>query len=349
VRHVTKNRTVICSVVFVDVADYSQMSVARQARVKEVLNHVISTAIERIPDDERFVLDTGDGAALGFVGDPEDALFVAIDILGDFHDSQTDDAQAGLRVGINLGPVRVAEDISGRMNLIGDGINVAQRIMSFAQPNQMLVSRSYFEVVSCLSARHAALFRYHGLHKDKHVREHVVYEVNASGEFEPEIVAAPPQTGPVAISPEKLAAIQRHLARVIGPLSSIIVPRAAERCNSEAAFVETLALTVPAGPEREQFLAEFGVSRPTEVAPEIKEPGLPATAAPWTEHELDEVTRALARQVGPLAKVLTGRAAVHSGSLDGLITSLSTEIPDGEHRASFLADTRSLLARQSGR
>jgi hypothetical protein len=63
------------------------------------------------------------------------------------------------------------------MNIIGDGINVAQRVMSFADPGQLLVSRSFYEVVSCLSRDYMNLFRHEGSRTDKHVREHEVYSV----------------------------------------------------------------------------------------------------------------------------------------------------------------------------
>jgi hypothetical protein len=63
------------------------------------------------------------------------------------------------------------------MNIIGDGINVAQRVMSFARPGQLLVSRSFYEVVSCLSRDYANLFRHEGSRTDKHVRAHEVYAV----------------------------------------------------------------------------------------------------------------------------------------------------------------------------
>ena len=63
------------------------------------------------------------------------------------------------------------------MNIIGDGINVAQRVMSFARPGQLLVSRSFYEVVSCLSRDYAKLFHHEGSRTDKHVREHEVYAV----------------------------------------------------------------------------------------------------------------------------------------------------------------------------
>ena len=82
-----------------------------------------------------------------------------------------------VRLGVNLGPVRLVKDLNGQMNIIGDGINVAQRVMSFSRPGQLLVSRSFYEVVSCLSRDYANLFHHEGSRTDKHVREHEVYSV----------------------------------------------------------------------------------------------------------------------------------------------------------------------------
>jgi hypothetical protein len=81
-------------------------------------------------------------------------------------------------------------DINNHQNVIGDGINVAQRVMSFAQPNQIMVSRTYFEVVSRLSQEFTKLFHYAGARTDKHVREHEIYAVGA-GHDEP--AEAPPE------------------------------------------------------------------------------------------------------------------------------------------------------------
>jgi hypothetical protein len=82
-----------------------------------------------------------------------------------------------VRMGINLGPVKLVKDINGHPNIIGDGINVAQRIMSFARPGQIVVSRSYYDVVSNLASEYAKLFHYEGSRTDKHVREHEIYVV----------------------------------------------------------------------------------------------------------------------------------------------------------------------------
>jgi hypothetical protein len=74
--------------------------------------------------------------------------------------------------------VKLVRDINRKRNLIGDGINIAQRVMSFAEPGQVLVSRSYYEVISCLSREYANLFHYEGPRADKNVREHQLYSVD---------------------------------------------------------------------------------------------------------------------------------------------------------------------------
>jgi len=175
------NRTFICSVVFIDIVEYSRKAVAEQIRLKEQLNALLAEALKDVAANDRVILDTGDGAAISFVGDPEDALFVCIalrDAVATPPPGMTVPLQ--MRIGINLGPVKLVQDLNGQPNIIGDGINVAQRIMGFAQPNQILVARSYYEVVSCLSDAYAKLFQYEGSRTDKHVREHEVYAVGDS-------------------------------------------------------------------------------------------------------------------------------------------------------------------------
>ena len=166
-------RTLVSSVLFLDIVEYSQMSVSEQLGVKQRFNESLKVALDPVAARDRVVLDTGDGAAVTFLGDPEDALFSAMA----FRDATR---ELPVRLGINLGPVRLMRDVNGQINMIGDGINVAQRIMSFAVPNQLLVSRSFYEVVSCLSRDYASMFRYEGARTDKHVRAHEVYSVGGN-------------------------------------------------------------------------------------------------------------------------------------------------------------------------
>ena len=185
------NRTFIGSVVFVDIVGYSKKSVSDQITMKDRFTSLLSESLHGISLEQRIILDTGDGAALSFIGDPEDALFVGMNIR-DLLKRQapdaappTDDSTSSgidlfLRIGINLGPIKLVRDINGQPNIVGDGINVAQRIMSFASPGQVVVSRSFFDVVSVISDEYAQLFKYEGSRTDKHVREHEIYVVGDS-------------------------------------------------------------------------------------------------------------------------------------------------------------------------
>jgi len=162
-------RTLVCSVLFLDIVGYSRESVADQHRLKQAFNNTLGKALETTPQRDRVILDTGDGAALTFFGDPEKVLQIALTI--------RDSIEFPVCMGINLGPVRMVTDLNGHVNILGDGINVAQRVMSFSKPGQLLVSRSFYEIISSLSADYAKLFRHEGARKDKHVREHDVYSV----------------------------------------------------------------------------------------------------------------------------------------------------------------------------
>jgi hypothetical protein len=200
------NRTFGCSVLFLDIVEYSQRSVSEQIKLKEQFNAVLTDAISGVATDDRIILDTGDGAAVSFLGDPEDAMFVGLSLR---------DAVAGLdatvsprlqiRVGINFGPVRLVKDINGRPNIIGDGINVAQRVMSFAEPGQILVSGFYHEFIVRLSGEYAQLFHYEGAKTDKHVREHELYAIGTA----PSTIRRP-----VAVSAPKPP---RHLPNFLVP------------------------------------------------------------------------------------------------------------------------------------
>ena len=185
------NRTIIGSVVFVDIVGYSRKSVSEQILMKERFTGLLSDSLKDISNDQRIILDTGDGVALSFLGDPEDALFVGMNLRDLLRKASPGAPEPGedatstrsdlfLRIGINLGPIKLIRDINGQPNIVGDGINVAQRIMSFARPGQVVVSRSFYGVVSVVSEEYAQLFKYEGSRTDKHVREHEIYIVGDS-------------------------------------------------------------------------------------------------------------------------------------------------------------------------
>ena len=168
---VDESRTLISSVLFLDIAGYSRLGVTEQIRLKQSFNDVLSAALRDMDARERVVADTGDGAAVAFLGDPERALFAALAVFDNV-------GELPVRMGINLGPVHVSRDINGQENVIGDGINVAQRIMSFAGAGQLFVSRTFYDVVQLLSGDYASMFQAIGGRTDKHARTHEVFAVN---------------------------------------------------------------------------------------------------------------------------------------------------------------------------
>jgi Adenylate and Guanylate cyclase catalytic domain len=177
------NKTIMCSVLFLDIVEYSKKSVAGQISLKDRFNSYLSAAIRDVPMTDRIILDTGDGAAINFLGDVEDALKAALSLRESLLNEEPDEDHPLLvRMGVNLGPVRLVRDINGQPNIVGDGINVAQRVMGFADAAQILVSRSYYDAVSRLSPQYAGMFHYQGSRTDKHVREHEVYAIGYPGD-----------------------------------------------------------------------------------------------------------------------------------------------------------------------
>jgi hypothetical protein len=73
-----------------------------------------------------------------------------------------------------------------------------------------LVSRSFYEVVSCLSLDYASLFSYVGARTDKHVREHEVYSVGIGTDAARRVI----ETGSRRVAPRR-----RRGPRLIGELT----------------------------------------------------------------------------------------------------------------------------------
>jgi class 3 adenylate cyclase len=172
------NRTLIGSVLFIDIVDYSERTVPEQIAMKELFIVLLAEAMKNVSASERIMVDTGDGAGVAFLDDPENALFAALSLRDAVDAGKVAMGAPGfVRMGINLGPLKVVRDINGHTNMIGDGVNDAERVMSFAEPGQVMVSRSYYDVVSRFSRDYSALFSHQGKRQDKHAREHEVYRL----------------------------------------------------------------------------------------------------------------------------------------------------------------------------
>ena len=361
------NRTWLCTVVFLDMVEYSKQSVAQQMAMKRRFNAQLAEAIAHVAVRDRIVLDTGDGAAICFMGDPEEALLVGLRLLHAFRDESKSELLPMLvRIGIHIGPLKIMKDLNGQLNVIGDGINAAQRVMSFAQPNQILVSRSFYEVVACLSHEYEQLFQYLGAHTDKHVREHILYEVitargrhtlEASRLYEASLVptreeaaAAAHEPAPTpsepAWNPTLLARVETLLGMYIGPVARVLVKQAAQRTSDMPALGAMLGEHLVYDQERQQFLQSM--SALTGAAAALEPTGQPvstpvasasASTTAWDPKVLQAVQERLAHYVGPMARILVQRAAQQTTSPGALYRHLAEHLSTAQEKSRFLRDS----------
>ena len=160
-------RTLICTVVFADLVGHTRRTVEEQKVFKHRFTATVDEAVATIPEVERIIVDSGDGAALAFPVDPENGLYVALELRRAFGEC--------IRVGVNLGPLQIVKDVNGHQGVVGDAINAANRVMGFAQPGQVVATRSFKDALAFLAPEYGSLFTFDGRRLDKHQREHEIY------------------------------------------------------------------------------------------------------------------------------------------------------------------------------
>ena len=336
------NRTLIATVVFVDIVGYSKYAVSEQMQIKTRFNEIAGQALADVAQNERILLDTGDGAALCFLGDPEHALFAAHTL----RDVAQDAAGFGLelRIGINLGPIKLIKDLNGQPNVIGDAINAAQRIMSFADPHQILVSRSFYELVSCLKPEYGRLFRYLGIRQDKHVRGHEVYAIDFPGSTVPTEpsssgeVASLGKTAAMEFPRALLTQLEYSLVKYMGPIAKVLVRKTSCESKGLEQLCQRLAENIATGAQRIAFLREAaslcGILQDDAGVPSSVNTG--NMNVPNTQ-QIAVVEHHLANYIGPLAKMLVRRAQKSCCNLTDLCIAVAQHIENEHDRRTFLA------------
>src|SRR5438034_744937 len=134
----------IAHVLFIDIVGYSKLSVKDQHAAVEQLNQVVRTSeqFQRADSAGRLLkVATGDGMALVFYTSPEAPAQCAIEISRTLKER----TRLQLRMGIHSGPVSGVVDVTGRANLAGAGLNMAQRVMDCGDAGHILVSKHVAE------------------------------------------------------------------------------------------------------------------------------------------------------------------------------------------------------------
>ncbi len=133
-------RLEIGHVLFMDVVGYSKLLLDEQRELVEHLTEIVrNTEQVRAAEtaDKLIRLPAGDGMALVFFNSPEAPVQCAIEITKRLKQHP----QLKLRMGIHSGPVNEVQDVNGRANVAGAGINIAQRVMDCGDAGHILLSK----------------------------------------------------------------------------------------------------------------------------------------------------------------------------------------------------------------
>jgi TolB-like protein len=132
-------RLEIGHVLFIDLVGYSKLLIEEQKeRLRRLTEIVLATAQVAKADNEQLVrLPTGDGMALVFRNSAEEPAQCALEIA----QALKSHPEIGVRMGVHSGPVSEVTDVSGRTNITGGGINMAQRVMDCGDAGHILLSK----------------------------------------------------------------------------------------------------------------------------------------------------------------------------------------------------------------
>ncbi len=164
-----------------------------------------------------------------------------------------------------------------------------------------------------------------------------------------------PAPGPApetTLDPAALTRIEESLATAIGPMARVIVRQTARATPRLEELCASLAAQVAPGPARDAFLSRCLAAGRSASTPPPRTPP-PASTPPtrarstqpvpaWDEAKLHVLETELARQIGPLAKILVKRAAKSAPNGPALLQELAENIPSEEGRKAFREAVRSL-------
>jgi adenylate cyclase len=136
----------MASVLFMDIVSYSLKTMDEQTELLTALQRIVRESAEfqlARASDALISLPAGDGMALVFLRDPIAPVRCALEIAA----SLKNRPEIQLRMGVHAGPVRRHADIKDQINVVGGGVNTAQRVMDCGDAGHILLSRNSAEVL----------------------------------------------------------------------------------------------------------------------------------------------------------------------------------------------------------
>jgi serine/threonine-protein kinase len=164
----------------------------------------------------------------------------------------------------------------------------------------------------------------------------------------PGMPSTPPPTG---WSPPVLKHVEMELARFVGPVARVLVRRAAQQHKQMGSLAAALTETIDKSADREAFLRAVlgkgaamstvvgatvggGTPTPTPVSSVFAD-----TSPALTPADVEHATKLLTTYIGPIARVITKRAAAaHAGSRRHFLEEVARSLDDEAQRQRFLRE-----------
>src|SRR5258706_2004962 len=137
----------LSAILAADVVGYSRLTGLDEVGTIRILReHRAVTDALVAKHGGRIVKTTGDGVLLEFpsVVDAVECAVAVQAVMAERNDGVAEDRQMLLRMGINLGDILIQGD-----DILGDGVNIAARLESIAEPGGICISSSAYDQVRC--------------------------------------------------------------------------------------------------------------------------------------------------------------------------------------------------------
>jgi hypothetical protein len=333
----------LCTVMLLELVAPAGQPPEDPAVLKKLVHDLTAKALRGLAENTRIAIVWAGGATVCFMGDPEDALHTAL-LLRDLL-SQRYRSLLAVRIAVNMGTLRVVTGHDDQVQVSGPGVVEAIRIKAMAQPNELLVSHGYHDLLTQINPDTADLFQYHGISETRPVETYSVIPAPRG----PDVPAAAPfshtQPGPLlAQRTLDAAAVQdaeTELAGYIGPLARVLV-RKAEKLAADPQQLRAMLAPAIHNPQTRDFfcVGKLGqVGRPAPSPPAMP-PGQPnrdsTRQVDIAPAELAIIEHTLQRFVGTMAQPLMLREIDYCLQFRDFVQAIADSIEHPQQREVFL-------------
>lgn len=354
----------LAAIVFSDVVNYSGRMSQNEEHTLRLVQRDLELMTRFCEQYEGRVLKfTGDGLLMYFTSAVQ-AVACALEVQKTIAARAADLPEEDVlqhRIGIHLGDVFVSPT-----DVMGDGVNIAARLQSEAEPGGVCLSQIVYDVVKKRLALQAT---YLGPRELKHIQEAVpIYQIvlaaqkktttTLNSELERtlnesagvEVEDVPPEAGEKRVAGFTLAdeigkSLERLLMEAIGPIAPVVLQQTLEQVESYQGLIEQLVNRLPdhlrkpfrQGAERlAQVESDRPIVQPSQPVPQDTVV-VPATTSAIAPEFVRQCELELTKVIGPIAPLIVQRTLSQQKDLspNQLMDTLVAHVPDPEAGESF--------------